>query len=346
MNNPRQIIIIKTEPRIDVLRATSVLQPLKNRHPNANIVWVTSRRNRLILETNDLIDELLCIEDASTISAALNRTFQALYSFDINPGTADLANLINAEAKFGFHIDSQGNTLLFNDSASALQLYEEALSNIQVESPVTYQTAVMEAAGFDSTAMGEMVFNPKPEAKAFAERFAADNQIHPGDKPVVIIYLGFNPARPPEYYPPRLVSFLSEYLLERLDAEVVLLGGMRERNIYQSYFVQCPPGVHDGGCENSFHRLTGLLDMADLIIASDSLGLHIALALGKKAAALLGSAAPGAIELYGRGTGLSVSMNNRQILQADLAKYYQALSAIPPEEVYNAVESLLNPRIQ
>lgn len=343
MNDKPQIIIIKTEPRIDVLRATSILQPLKKRHPNANIVWVTSRRNRLILNANHLIDQLLYIEDASTVAVSFNRSFQTLYSFDMDAGAADLANLIEADAKFGFHIDSQGNTLLFNDSASALQSHVYA--DLQIELPVTYQSALMEAAGFAPDDMGEMVFNLKPEAIAFAERFASDNQIHPKDKPIIIIYLGFNPVRSPEYYPPRSVSFLSEYLLERLDAEVILLAGMRERNIYLNYFVQCPPGVHSGGCDNSFQRFTGLLSLADLIIASDSLGLHLALALGKKAAALLGSVLPNEIELYGRGVSLSAKNMKSRSIRSDSPEHFRVLSAISPEDVYHAVESLLKRHI-
>jgi len=43
-----RILIIKTEPRIDLLRATALLPPLKQR-PGAHITWITSQQNTIIL---------------------------------------------------------------------------------------------------------------------------------------------------------------------------------------------------------------------------------------------------------------------------------------------------------
>ena len=42
----------------------------------------------------------------------------------------------------------------------------------------------------------------------------------------------------------------------------------------------------------------------DVVVSSDSLGMHLAIALGKKVVALFGSTCPQEISLYGRGTKL------------------------------------------
>ena len=65
MSATPQIIIIKTEPRIDILRATSLLEPLREQYPGCSITWVTSRRNGLLLKENLFIERLLFAEDAN-----------------------------------------------------------------------------------------------------------------------------------------------------------------------------------------------------------------------------------------------------------------------------------------
>ena len=337
MEEIEQVIIIKTEPRIDVLRATSILGKLEKRHPQSLISWITSRRNRLILTDNENIDHLLNIEDGQAVALALNRRFDALYGFDYRHGVADLAELIKANKKYGICIDSEWKASLYSESAAEIFTYEVSRNEFNRNCSITYQQVLYKAAHLPLEESGEMIYKLKPQAESFARQFASEYGIRPGKVPVVIICLGYNPLNNPEYYPSRSVSFLAEYLIERLNAKVILLAGPREKEIYQRFFFQCPPAVIDGGCKNSFTCFTGLISLADIVVSADNLGLHLALALGKKVVALLGQTPANEIELYGRG----VVLTGEESDEFEKGTPYRILGGIKPEDAFNAVNSLL-----
>jgi len=65
------ILILKTGALGDVLRTTSILPGLRAAHPDVEITWVTAPAASELLETNEEVDELLCVDpkDADAVRA-------------------------------------------------------------------------------------------------------------------------------------------------------------------------------------------------------------------------------------------------------------------------------------
>ena len=57
----------------------------------------------------------------------------------------------------------------------------------------------------------------------------------------------------------------------------------------------------DTGTDNSLSAFFGVVDACDVVVSSDSLAMHIAIALGKCVVAIFGSTTPHEVDLYDRG---------------------------------------------
>ncbi len=342
MQPAQSIIVIKTEPRIDILRAASILDPLKRLNPGAEITFVTSRRNRILLQRNPMIDRLLFIEDGGTIATALNRRFRLALNFDKELEPSCLMNLIDAERKCGFTAAAEGGAHPIDIEAEPLWRYETSPLEFSREYGLTYQAGLMHCCSLDTEPAGEMVFIPSDQNREYASRFAVENRIDPEDKPVVVFYFGINPGFPPQYYPAKKASFAAEYLMERMDAAVILLAGPREQALLERAVLQSPPGVINGGWETSLDRCAALLELAHLVIAPDTLCLQLALALEKKAVALLGASHEGQFEFYGRGAALVSTLECAPCGgEIECPEDANCLNEISPEDVFQTAKSLL-----
>ncbi|MGB9692674.1 MAG: glycosyltransferase family 9 protein, partial [Candidatus Sumerlaeaceae bacterium] len=81
---------------------------------------------------------------------------------------------------------------------------------------------------------------------------------------------------------------------------LLLLGGPAEREMNAQILNHCPSLI-DTGCDNSLEEFFGIVDACDLVVSSDSLAMHIAIALRKLVVALFGSTSATEIDLYDRG---------------------------------------------
>jgi len=86
------------------------------------------------------------------------------------------------------------------------------------------------------------------------------------------------------------------------EIKVLLFGGKKEeeRNKEIVSLVNNPKLI-DTGCNNTLREFFSLINLCNILITSDTLALHIALALKKKVIALFGPTSPNEIEMYGLG---------------------------------------------
>ncbi len=90
-------------------------------------------------------------------------------------------------------------------------------------------------------------------------------------------------------------------IVKELNAKVILFGGPEEEERNQKIKENTKTNIIDAGCHNSLMQFAALINLCDLVIASDSLAMNIAIALKKKVMAFFGPTSAEEIELYGRG---------------------------------------------
>jgi len=94
---------------------------------------------------------------------------------------------------------------------------------------------------------------------------------------------------------------LVERLARKHPAQFVLLGGPEERERHQQLISHSRIPLIDSGCDNSVRHFAAIVSHCNLLVAGDTLAMHLALALGRRAVILFGPTSAAEIEMYGLG---------------------------------------------
>ena len=89
--------------------------------------------------------------------------------------------------------------------------------------------------------------------------------------------------------------------MESHNAGILLLGSEPERARNEAIRQGIGPAAVDTGANNSLHDFAGLIGQCDLVVTSDTLGMHLAIGLKRRVVALFGSTCHQEIDLFGRG---------------------------------------------
>jgi len=334
---PAKILIIKCRAQGDVLRTTPLLPALKRKYPQSFISWLVDGENVDLLLHNPYIDRLhpYALEN---ILLLLVEQFDILISLDKEPWLTSLATKVKACQKFGFGLNELGNLIIFNNASEyAYRLgVDDNLKFFQNQK--TYQEIIHDIAEVPY-ARDEYVFRLPDEAKTKAERFFKRRRISLR-KPVIGLNTGAGTKFETKQWPPENFLKLISLLTRKLKASVFLLGAPREREMNLSLARKSQGKVYDTGADNSLLEFAGFLSMMDLVVSSDTLGMHLAIALKKKVLALFGSTCPQEIDLYGRGaklfSGASCAPCYKQTCPDP-----KCMKEITPERVFEEIKRII-----
>jgi len=301
-----RILVIKCRAQGDVLRTTPILPALKKKYPLSHLTWLVDEESRDLLQHNPCIDRLY-VYALENILPLLGEKFDLLISLDKEPGLTALAVRVEAARKLGFGMNEKGNLTVFNPASEyAWRLgVDDELKFFHNKK--TYQEIVHEIAEVPYQ-RDEYVFVLPEEARARADAFFRRRRIS-GTRLGVGLNTGAGTKFETKQWPPAYYIELISLLQRRLRAAVFLLGGRREREMNQAIARRSRAAVYDTGSENSLLEFAGFISRMDLVVCSDTLGMHIAIALKKKVVALFGPTCPQEIDLYGRGVKLFAAVS-------------------------------------
>jgi heptosyltransferase-2 len=332
-----KVLVIKCRAQGDVLRTTPVLAGIRRKHPGAFITWVVDAETVDLLKPIPEIDRVLPM-DAETALALQAQRFDAVYSLDKDPGLTALAALAQAPRKHGFTINAHGNLEGFTPAAAySLRLGVDDELKFKINRK-TYQEMIFEAAELDWRG-DDYAFVLPEEAKSKAAAFFKAKRV-PAGRLNIGLNTGAGAKFTTKQWPEAHFLKLIRLLKRRLKANVFLLGGGRERALNKRLAAKAGLPVHDTGTDNSLLDFAGFIDRMDAVVCSDTLAMHIALALKRKAIILFGPTCPQEIETYGRGVklfaGAACAPCYRQTCPDPVC-----MESIKPEEVLQALRRLI-----
>ncbi|MCK9426242.1 MAG: glycosyltransferase family 9 protein [Ignavibacteriaceae bacterium] len=297
-----KILIIKFDASGDVLRTTSLLQALKKKYPNSHITWFTKRNAQPIFFNNPFVDEILILENHDTVSKLLALEFDLLIHPDASTQSGAFASWIKAKNKKGFYLDKKGKIQPF-DEAAVEWLELGAFDQKKKVNLKTYQQILHEICGLEYE-KGEIVLSLSEDEKKFAEDFSAQHDLKKYKK---IIGLNTGAGSRWQYKQWGIQQFV--HLIQMIngyssDIGILLYGGEDEKE-KNTYLASQFPFIIDTGAENSLRQFFSLVDLSDIFITGDTLGLHAATAFRKKIICLFGPTSSNEIEDYGRITKIS-----------------------------------------
>jgi heptosyltransferase-2 len=334
---PERILIIKCRAQGDVLRTTALLPALKRKHPESFVAWVVDPESLPLLYGNPLVNRLYAFDHENSLSL-LAQKFDGLISLDKEPGPTALAGGVAAGRKFGFGMNAYGNLTIFN--AASEYAFRLGVDNDLkfFRNQKSYQEIIHEAAELPY-ARDEYVFMPPVGAAEKAARFFRRHRI-PRGRPAIGLNTGAGAKFATKLWPLENYVRLTSLLTRRLGASVFLLGGPRERAFNQAVARRFRSGVYNTGTDNTIPEFAGFLSRMDAVVSSDSLGMHLAIALKKRVVALFGPTCPQEIDLYGRGVKLFAGTDCAPCYKA-VCPDAKCMKAITPDTVFEELRKLV-----
>jgi heptosyltransferase-2 len=231
-----------------------------------------------------------------------------------------------------------GNLMTFNPAADhALQLgVDDELKFFKNQK--TYQEIIHEVAEVPY-ARDEYVFVLPDEAADKARLFFKRHRI-PRRRPAIGLNTGAGTKFETKQWPASHYLRLISSLTQKMKANVFLLGGPRERDLNRLLARKSGARVYDTGTDNSLLEFAGFISLLDLIVTSDTLGMHLAIALKKPTVALFGPTCPQEIDLYGRGTKLFEGIDCSPCYKPTCPETV-CMSAITPDRVFAEIGKLI-----
>jgi heptosyltransferase-2 len=288
-----RVLIIKTGAMGDVLRTTSLLHAIKREWPAAHITWVTAENALSLLIANPHVSVLLALtpENAEKIGSQL---FDVLINLEKEKEPLALAGRVTATRKLGYSPTTWGTPTVFNpESEYALLLGINDDLKFRLNSK-TYPQIISEMAAMPYQRDGYLL-----GLTATSHRRRAELEPRLSPRPRIALNTGCGTVFRTKQWPVENWLELIDSLAD-VDADLLLLGGEAERDL-NGQMLAAAPHLVDTGTGNSLEEFFGVVDACDLMVTSDTLGMHIAIALKKYVVALFGSTSHCEIDLFDRG---------------------------------------------
>lgn len=338
----RRILIIKLASAGDVLRTTVILPALKKRYPESHISWLVKEPAQGLLETNPHIDRILLFNLESMLLLQAEE-FDMVISLDKAIEATSIATLIKAGEKYGFGLSAEGKLYSFNKEAEYSFLLGLDNDLKFYKNKKTYQELIFDTVNLTYTSERyELKLDPK--AIDFAEMFFKNNNL---DKEDLII--GINTGSGKVFANKNLkrdkIIELIELLDRQTDAKIILLGGPLEREVNEYIVNKVNCKIINTGYTHSLKEFAALVNKCSLIITSDTLALHIAVALKKPLVALFGPTVPQEIDLYNLGYKIVSNAECAPCYKNKCDKQLTCMDKINLKEIIKAAKKLITSKI-
>src|SRR5215831_4670555 len=351
----QRLLIVKLDAMGDVLRTTALLPALADAHPGLAISWITRKESRPLLERNPYIAEVFEYGPDALLQLQ-TRTFDRAINLDAGKTSAALASMANAKQKDGFVLDARGYVQATN-SAARKWLEMGVFDDLKRRGTRTYQDIMLEiigCSGADHRYVLELTKEERVRGRAHLERLGVDLS-----RPVIGLNTGAGQRWQLKQWREEGYLELVERLAKRHAAQFVLLGGPEERERHQRLTAGSKVPLIDTGCDNSVRHFAAIVAVCSLVVAGDTLAMHLALALKRRAVILFGPTSAAEIEMYGFGEKVVPQMDclvcykptcdfvpncmdliSTNMVEAAVERQLAAAEAIPPSS--KAGESLLS----
>jgi heptosyltransferase-2 len=308
-----EILILKTAALGDVLRTTSILPGLHARYRGARITWVTAPGAVDLVRHHPLVARVQALapddgEAAARLARELGRDFARVISLDDEPALCALATAVSSPASLsGAYLAADGSRRYTPDvgpwfDMGLLSVHgKEVADRRKIENRESHAAIYARMLGLD---LGEPELPLTPEVVAAARRRLVSLGLPEGRA-----WIGLNTGSGGRWESKKLPLSRTVELVRALDAArpgqlaFALLGGPeeRERNLALRRELGPPIELVDTGTDNPLLQFAGLVDALDLLITSDSLALHVAVARRVPVLCFFAPTSAAEIELYGRG---------------------------------------------
>jgi heptosyltransferase-2 len=330
----KKILIIKLGAKGDVVRTLPILHGIKEKYPDSEISWIVKEKNAELIQS-PFIDKIYFSENFNTE----NKTFDILYNFDIEEEATNLAENIKADKKYGFYLE-QGFASCFNLSS---EYYLNTLfdDDTKKNNKKTYQEMMFEVAELPYSKQHHKIYLNNKDME-YAENFIQENNLNA--EKLIGIHMGAGPRWPSkEWAEEKLEEFI--IIAKNKGYEILLFGGpdeIEQHKTFSDKLKQQNIKIYQSNPKNTDKEFAALVNICKVMICSDSLALHVSIALKKPTIALFFCTPPDEVENSGLVKKI-VSPLLYDFFPQKMDQFNKELvNSISAQEVLDAVEDSLN----
>lgn len=300
-----RILIIKLRALGDVLRTTCILPILRKKYKNCFIIWLTNEKARPLLQNNPLIDKIE--SDWRTVK---DKCFDLVISLDEEIKACQFATQMPNSI---IGVVFANETVRYTDESNywfdmgLISKYgKEKADQLKKNNTKSYPKILINMLGFEFNARRDrpQLFLNQEEIN-FGQDFFRKNKL---DKNQLVIGVNTDAG---DRWATKKMSInktinLVDDLTEKLGARIILLSESSKPRT-QEIISKSRANIVDSG-DNNLRKFSAIINNCDLVVTSDSLVLHQAIALGKKFICFFGPTSIAEIEDYGLGVKITSPM--------------------------------------
>jgi|TARA_B100001964_G_C14240982_1_gene605013 heptosyltransferase-2 len=333
------ILIIKLGAIGDVIRTTSILPGLKEKYKDCSIDRVTKKESFAILKNNNLINNIYLIDN--NLKELENNEYDLIINLDDDYDACKLATKIKHKKIIGAYLDNNKKTYTEDSSpwfdiGLISKFGKEKADELKAQNKNTYPEILYKILDLEYKKQEPILILNNDEIE-FGKKFTNKNSIKNND-----LVIGINTGAGGRWQDKKLSIEKTAELIDNLNnnfnnAKLILFGGPTETERNEKIKSLIKTNIIDAGCDNSLMEFASLVNLCNILITSDSLAMHIGIALKKKIVAFFYSTSAAEIELYDRGAKI--------IGKGKDYCSYKTKCDIPPEwdidEMVNGVKKLI-----
>jgi heptosyltransferase-2 len=325
-----RILIVKLGAIGDVIRTTSLLAGLKEKFLPEGIDWLTLRAARDVLLYNPFINRIITWEEREELKA-----YDLVIALEDDYEVCDFAAQIKAKKQIGCFV--KGAKIAYTPSAwfdmSAISKFGlEAANRLKQKNRRTFQQHMAQLLGVK---FGPYVFNLTLDEIEYGRQFVRDLGIGKRERVV-----GINTGAGKRWQLKALSIEKTIELVKRFTKELgvvsLILGGEEEKE--RNELICRETGMPNGGI-HSLRNFASIINQCQLVVSSDSLAMHFAIALEKKVAAFFGPTSAYEIEMYGRGARVFADMACLLCYKKACDKKPSCMDLLPLNQLFEAAKS-------
>lgn len=325
-------LIIKLDAPGDVLRTTSIIQGIYDKHNINHVTWITKANAVPLLQNNPFIQKIMTVENC--MPTLLTESFDIVINTSNDTESAQLAQIAKTDKKVGFLFN---NHIIPTNQAAQNWLEMGIFDDTKQVNTKTYQQLMQEIVETNHEHHNTLFYLTEKE-KELAENFRKENDLESS------LVIGLNTGAGERWKQKRIneekTAELAKILMQRLDAKVILLGGPEENKRNTRILNLCPELI-DAGSNWQMREFASLINLCNCIVTSDSLAMHLALGLKKNVVAFFGPTSSKEIELYGLGKKITPAMDCLCCYKANCNKKPNCMDLIKIKDIADAVEELI-----
>lgn len=343
-----KILIIKFAALGDVLRTISLVPAIKHRWPNSKITFFTKKEALPLFNNFNDIDRVLTY-DKKTLKFLKKEYFDLVINLEEGYEACIFASKIRKKELKGFYFDkgkikpTPSAKEWFNMSSLGRKtpkikgMYRN--DYLKKKNTKTWQQLMSDIIGIDASGCS-LNYKLNPRQKKFALDFARRYNIN-NDDLVIGLNTGAGQRWPAKNLSIEKTAKLAEMLYKKLNAKIILFGGPNEIERNNDIIARSKVPIINSGCGNDLFEFPALISLCHLFITSDTLGMHLAIALKRKIIAFFGPTSASEIELFGLGEKIIAKHSCYCCYKSDC----KADEAYSIKEIFNVAKDIINFKI-